>query len=316
MGETIDANPDAGARRKRIPTRVFVLSSMLLVVLLAGVGLAQCTDADDAAPDVSDTVPQSPEAETSESTGSAPTTLTQNVSDPIESSVPLGTVDPVGEPSTQDAATSATYFLDRIPVAINPTAIENTSGADSTTYVSTDISEIVTGAMADEVLATAAEFEAMGWTQSGTPEIVDVRVVRAPTISRASRRSRRGVSRQFWGADLERVRQGRPSAGHTRAVVEHLRSSTSRRERGWSPSAPSPTIRTVESRRRRRHHQASCPAPAFNEPVYPPGPSARGSPASFENDDDRIGRFFGSHRGRVELGPRGLRVARTANRCP
>ncbi len=182
MGETIDANPDAGARRKRIPTRVFVLSSMLLVVLLAGVGLAQCTDADDAAPDASDTVPQSPEAETSESTGSAPTTLTPNVSDPIESSVPLGTVDPVGEPSTQDAATSVMNFLDRIPVAINPTAIENTSGADSTTDASTDISEIVTGAMADEVLATAAEFEAMGWTQSGTPEIVDVRVVRAPTL--------------------------------------------------------------------------------------------------------------------------------------
>jgi hypothetical protein len=194
VGETIDANAAADARPPRFSARVVALLGMLLVVLLAAVVLAQFNDEGGAAPDSSEPSPTSPKpglSDTgSESTAGAPDTSTPSVlpssvdsTAPAEAidPVPPETFDPVSAPSAQDATFSVTDFLERLPTAINAPASDDTTVTRSAEDVLANISDSVTGAMAEEVLATAAEFEAMGWTQSGTPEIVDVRVVRAPT---------------------------------------------------------------------------------------------------------------------------------------
>jgi hypothetical protein len=188
VGETIDANTAAAARPPRFSRRAIALLSVLVIVVLGALVLALGTDDQDAGPDASTPIATAIEPVSSDSTsesadGVAVTipTVAPSTADTTESTAPLENIAPVREPSAQDATFSVTNFLGRVPSIINPSATQDTSAAGDAEIASPDISDIVTGAMAAEVAATAAEFEAMGWTQSGTSDVVDLRVVRAPT---------------------------------------------------------------------------------------------------------------------------------------
>jgi hypothetical protein len=190
VGETIDANADADTGLPRFSKRTFALLAVLVVVVLAAVVLALGTPNEGAGPVSPGSGPTLPEPVASDpgtaSTTGAPGTSSPAAlpisAEPIESTTPPEPIDPVGEPSVQDASISVTDFLERVPTAINaPASDDQSDDTRSDEEVLASISDLVTGAMAREVLATAAEFEAMRWTQSGTPEIIDVRVVRAPT---------------------------------------------------------------------------------------------------------------------------------------
>lgn len=192
MGETIDADGATDARSPRFSMRVGALLGILLVLVIAALVLAQRADDRGAARGSSESSPTSTEFDvrdgsTSTTTGapgtSNPIDLPSSV-EPIEPTTPpepVEPVEPVSEPSAQDATFSVTNFLGRVPIAISAPATDDTSVTRSAEDVLASFADTVTGAMAEEVLATAAEFEAMGWTQTGTPEVVAVRVVRAPT---------------------------------------------------------------------------------------------------------------------------------------
>lgn len=189
MGETIDANGESAAPPPRLSTRVAALVGALLIVVIAAVVLAQSGDDPDAAPGSPDPSPTSPapgvtdpdSGSTDDPAGTTTPTVIPTAVDSTDTTVLPGSIDPVSEPSAEDATFSVTNFLERIPAAINAPAVDDTSDTDDPESSTPFIADIVTGAMADEVLATATEFEAMGWTQTGTPEIVDMQVVRAPT---------------------------------------------------------------------------------------------------------------------------------------
>lgn len=192
MGETIDAMANTHPRRLRFRPQVVALAAILVAAGLGGVVLAQCDSDEAAAPASSETDPTDSALRlgdrTTESTDRVPATSqtspspspSPSVTNASTSTTPPATIAPVAGPSVDTATISVTDFLERVPTAINQVPSDDTS-APGPTEPGPDLSEIATGVMMDELLATASEFKAMGWTQSGTPMIVDVRVVREPT---------------------------------------------------------------------------------------------------------------------------------------
>jgi hypothetical protein len=97
----------------------------------------------------------------------------------LETSAPISAVstlppDPVDPPDDAAAASAIDDLLAETVVAINPPS-------SGTPGLLPDLRRIATGAILEELEATRAEFEAMEWTQTGTPAIVDLRVITPPS---------------------------------------------------------------------------------------------------------------------------------------
>lgn len=97
----------------------------------------------------------------------------------LETSTPTSALntlpaEPLDPPDDDVSARAIDDLLTETAPAINPTP----SGTPGSLP---DLRRVATGAVLDELEATRAEFDAMEWTQTGTPSIVDLRIVSPPS---------------------------------------------------------------------------------------------------------------------------------------
>jgi hypothetical protein len=156
---------------------VATIGIVVALSIAAGVALMQNGSEDEASSPVTDGVPSSAVAPaTSSPDGAAPPTSAVGSDDTSveapDTRAPIA--GPVAPPDERTAAAAIEVLLEETIAAINLKP-ESTSGSLP------DLSQVAIGAVLGELDATRAEFAALGWSQVGTPTIVDLRVVTPPT---------------------------------------------------------------------------------------------------------------------------------------
>jgi hypothetical protein len=187
--DTSDPTPD---HRQRSRTLLATLVAACVLALVVAVAIRADGDDSSSAPVPSVTTPASlaPDDSSSESTndesdsvdssgqGSAPSsTSSVGPTSTAPTSEPAAPTEPVEPPDVSTATETIDDLLSTTVEAINSDPSDTSDEPDELP----DLDQVAIGAMYEEIEATRVEFEAMNWTQIGTPTIADLRIVAPPT---------------------------------------------------------------------------------------------------------------------------------------